>query len=1035
MAFDQQINYRVNIDDSNFQAKLTQMRASIDSTVGGAGGGFNPMNIGMMNVMAGGRGNFGTPVMGGSYADFGGQVAPVSFTPPAIAMQPHFGMFQIQQTLGQAGLAAGFGVGGIAAAQFMAPGSRDVIPPNMSYSEYINYSTRSFADRVGGRTAAVVGAAAQLGGSLAGGALGTAAGSALGGALFGAGMGAGIGGFIGGAFVGGPIGGAIVGAGISRGMENIGIQSALSAGSFRAYQGSDVDPLTGRGFNRRDRGTIASNILSQEMNDNRLNTTDYKQIMETGMQMDLFSGTRDAEDFGKKFKDLVATVKTVSSTLHTSLKEGMETIRGLRDMGVTDASTQQSMILGSEATGRMSGRTGMEMMAVGQTGAEMFRGTGISMQRGFEVNQQNTAMVRSMLNSGAISRETVAQAGGELGLAQQMTASALSSFQTLQGRGAMMAAYNPATGSLDPNMVGRMMSGDSMSIMAGAAGTMSNPANMFKFQAHQEDMISKMSPMEMQMFGIAQRMSTARTLQGAFGGDLKDIFMAESRRQGVSMEQIKTDVGMLTMDPQKFKEQQQTQVNAMVVQQNLEAARDDYLGPKVFKNMFTRAVSNPIGEVISGINNRTAEAVENISIGLRDRFFGAGMDARYVNAKTVTGAQAYMQDRMNQETDRAVQAAGGNVSDAERAKIADKVAGRLAGGDVIDASDGKADSFYDAVGRSFGGTRGSAAGDFLRAAKGKDSINGVRVDRFENDKQLAEASKASGDQYVKIGDENGKVVAISATQANGIVEARRSMQVSDEEVDKQMGAVQGSKALKALAGKKDVSVADLGKLVVGDKFSMETYMAGGYGKDVYARIKASAKSGNFYKAENEIHDASDTEGLSRILSKAGAMYSKRAEGARDRLVDDARQLISSDTVLGLVEHQNTNAMRAIAAFADGDKAGEQAGRALLRGEKISDEQIERTLKDVRNAAGANGGKKNSNLGKYTTDLDAFMSANQSAAELAKQSSGVEAAGLAGVAGPLTAQQMESLAQMAKSLETQINLLTTMQQKLAASFKK
>ena len=68
-------------------------------------------------------------------------------------------------------------------------------------------------------------------------------------------------------------------------------------------------------------------------------------------------------------------------------------MKNFRDMGVTDPGQINGMLMGSEMRGRMSGRTGMEMMAIGQTGAEMFRGTGISMERNFELNQMNATNI------------------------------------------------------------------------------------------------------------------------------------------------------------------------------------------------------------------------------------------------------------------------------------------------------------------------------------------------------------------------------------------------------------------------------------------------------------------------------------------------------------------------------------------------------------------------------------------------------------------------------------------------------------------
>lgn len=617
MAFDQTIRYNVAVDDSNFQAKLSQMRASMDASLGGmsAGGFSGNMMYGMMGVMGGG--GYG---MGGGMADFGSQIRPITYTPPAIAMQPHFGMYQVSQTLAQAGLGAmgpiGVGVSG-AITNFRNGGIGGLIngpaavPNNITMAEYMAMSARGLGDRVGDAVGMGVMTAGATGAGILAGGLGAAAGASL---FTGAIM-RGVGGLMGG-MAGGMLVSAFTDQVTDMMADNRQMQSALAAGSFRFFTGSgaEVDRLTGRGMSRSARFNVAKSIQSMEQSDLRYGMDEYKQILEAGMQMDMFSGTRDVEDFKGKFKGLVESLKTVTATLHTSLKEGVEVIRGFRDMGVTDPSEVARLTMTSEMRGRMSGRTGMEMVAIGQAGAELFRGTGISMERGFELNQMNTTTVRGLLNQGLLSRESIAQAGGENSLAQQMTAGALSAFQTAQGRAAMMANFNPATGMMNPDMIGRLSSGGLMNQVAGAAAM--GPAGLLTFQARQEELISQMSPQSMQMFGLSLDVGVARHLmQAAPGLKMEDAIRNAGQMRGLSKAQIDTELAMMRQDPEKMKSEQEAAVNQMAVQAGLEDRRNRFNPGKSLSNWWSRRKA-PFAKLGGELGSAAGEMIEGIEIGL-----------------------------------------------------------------------------------------------------------------------------------------------------------------------------------------------------------------------------------------------------------------------------------------------------------------------------------------------------------------------------------------------------------------------------------
>lgn len=764
MGYDQTINYRVNVDDTNFQSKLTQMRASMDTTMGGgAGGGFS------QNMMYGAMGMFGGG--GGGVSDFGSQIRPVSFTPPAIALSPHFGMYQVNQTLMQAGLASmggpvGAGVSGIMTNYRQGGFSgimsgRGAVPENLTTAEYLAMSARGFGDRLGDAAAISTLTAGSTIAQMGVGAAGWAAGSAAfgGGAIMGT-----IGGLAGASLATLPIT-ATVGAITDMMADNRQNQAALAAGSFRFFTGAgrDVDQLTGRGMSRRARADVATSIQGMELSDLRYGMDEYKQVLEGGMQMDLFSGTKDVGDFKTKFKGLVDTLKTVTSTLHTSLKEGLEVVRGFRDMGVTDPSEVTRLVMSSEMQGRMSGRTGQEMLSIGQAGAEMFRGTGINMERGFELNQLNTTTVRNLLNQGLLTRETIGQAGGENALAQQMTAGALSAMQTSHGRAAMMANFDPTTGTMNPNMVTNMGGKDLMSQIAGAAGM--GPAGLLKFQAHQEELISGMTPEQMQLTTIAMGAGGARALMRQVPGlGFEDSFRVWQQRQGMSKPQIDTQLAMLHQDPEKMRENQEQAVETMRNQAGLEDLRNRFsIGKRVSNALRDNVVVRGTSQFLTEMSTDVGDWVERTtrSVG------GQAVLDPTMGGKAVSAAAR-----------RAVAAGGGRTGTVTDSTAAGGIAGLLGyaqsgeelGKEILESG------AYDPTGKGFEHERGSGG-----VYKYKGSVAGV----FADEAELAATAKRRGEDYTVVGhDAQHRVIAINTAEMKKMGQHSRNLQSNKEAQDK-----------------------------------------------------------------------------------------------------------------------------------------------------------------------------------------------------------------------------------------------------------
>ena len=239
------------------------------------------------------------------------------------------------------------------------------------------------------------------------------------------------------------------------------VMNFLEASSFRYMQGSgpDIDEKFGSGFSRNAQKRIAESIKEIDLQDPRYDMQDLKGILEKGTELGMFSGTRDAQDFSNKFKDLTTNLKQVTKILHQSLNDGMETLKSLREIGITNPNAVSATLQQADILGTATGRTAAEVLSMGRQGAEMVRGTGISLATGSSMMQQTIAMVGSAANTGALSAEMVAQGGGVEAISQKVMAGHLRNLNTNFGRGAMLSVLGQG-GTVDMNRLHSLASGE-----------------------------------------------------------------------------------------------------------------------------------------------------------------------------------------------------------------------------------------------------------------------------------------------------------------------------------------------------------------------------------------------------------------------------------------------------------------------------------------------------------------------------------------------------------------------------------------------
>jgi hypothetical protein len=587
-------------------------------------------------MMSGGYGG-GMPSPMNPFSAIGQNIMPVAYAPPVRYHGGYYGMVQQHTGLMQ-GLSVMAGIG--------------TVPRGTFASDY----TYNVANDLGQRSAgALVGGASALGGIIAGAAMspaGTYVGGAVGGAVggmfgpMGAMAGAAIGGFVGG----------IASYGVGMAASNavnmaVGgrqdIQSFLESNSFRFVSpGSSMgDTRTGGGMNRGARMEVSGFIRQQDIRDPLMNTRDLTQVLEQGTQLGLFNGTKDMDDFKEKFKSITEAVKTVTKVMHQTLSEGLKTIKDLKGIGVTGGDVT-TMVMQADTMGRASGRTGAETLGLGLQGAEMFRGTGVSMGVGAQATMMNLASVRASRDAGFLSQEAIAQAGGEEALAMRQTASGLAYAQSSTGRG-FNAAFFSGGGFNAAGFTSSMMAGGgSYTGMAmQAAGNIGNVASQISYSANQAKFTSEMAStfggQGLQMAGMGMGVAQAKFLMGVAPGlSGEDAYRYSALQAGRSTSEIDAEMAKIRGRKEVFS----SEVAAAG------ATRDKMVEEGVRKNNILYMASARVGDMLkSGVDlaatpaNILIEKTKQTYSEIGDRLSGiqrANISGVDLTTKSTTGLGA-----------------------------------------------------------------------------------------------------------------------------------------------------------------------------------------------------------------------------------------------------------------------------------------------------------------------------------------------------------------------------------------------------------
>lgn len=224
----------------------------------------------------------------------------------------------------------------------------------------------------------------------------------------------------------------------------------------------------GQGFNRADMTNIGGTLQSMTHQfgpgGEVTGFSELSRLASNMGRMGLTTGVRDAQEFTKRFKEMVSTLKTVATELGTSLEAAQELISSSRGSGIFKRADQ----LRYSGTIRNLGLAGnlatSELTAMGSIGSQVTRQYGGLGRQGAFAGMKALGQVGTATQMGALSEEDIYNATGLTGaegrqaMATEMLESSGKFMRSAKGR-YFLASVAGKDGSLNMDAVNEYLSG------------------------------------------------------------------------------------------------------------------------------------------------------------------------------------------------------------------------------------------------------------------------------------------------------------------------------------------------------------------------------------------------------------------------------------------------------------------------------------------------------------------------------------------------------------------------------------------------
>jgi len=228
---------------------------------------------------------------------------------------------------------------------------------------------------------------------------------------------------------------------------------------------------TGRGFSRQDAKSIADFTRElQALPEMMTSMGELNKIMNTISQMGMMHGARSAQEFNKRFKENLNTIKEISKVMQTTMEEATQYMAQARQAGFH---SQAGALLNTAQRSFTSGITGMNQQQIQQlqmTGSQMSFGTGGYRRSGANMALRTARQVGMANEMGVLTNDHLRELTGLEGsdaigaMSEMLTGAAYRMSNSGMGTAMSIAVAEQDksgrfTGGVDQGMVDRIRSG------------------------------------------------------------------------------------------------------------------------------------------------------------------------------------------------------------------------------------------------------------------------------------------------------------------------------------------------------------------------------------------------------------------------------------------------------------------------------------------------------------------------------------------------------------------------------------------------
>ena len=522
------------------------------------------------------------------------------------------------------------------------------------------------------------------------------------------GLKAGIGAFSGGAGVGGAMAaGAFAAAPVAIGMAGAayagnqmmgGAQGQMQLNNNMRSSFNFQNQHGGQGFTRSDMTQVGGMLRSMTEQfgpgGEVVNFKELSQLTAKMGQMGLAQGVRDVAEFGKKFKEMVTTLKTMAKDLGTTLEGAMEFASAAKGSGIFGMSSAGKFASMARSTAVSGGLALSEVTGAASIGSQISRSMGGLGRQGAMAGMKTIGQIGTAQQMGILSEEDIYNVTGQTGAegrqsyaASQMQRTA-SFLQSGRGR-RVLASLAGKDGTLNEGAVQQLMGGG-MTIGETMKKDVENLAQVGRANFIRNE--GRLRGATMERIGAflpgLQMIEWAKS-KGVDINDMDDKSMLFAQRQlHMGRDEVDQAVKMANSLPSIIRQQKVSSENDLMGQEY--AQKRKTVGIEGIKTRFEQA-----REVVNGKLQKVGQDIFNE---------GSEMIEHFMNKLTGQYVQV-----MSEDADKAYRSAmlGGQLGQREASRYLGKGPSRL-GGTAMGGSSGSSFSAFTAG--SSGGVMGLVMG-------------------------------------------------------------------------------------------------------------------------------------------------------------------------------------------------------------------------------------------------------------------------------------------------------------------------------------